>query len=201
MKLKQIQKFYREFDLEKHAGKRGMTELPLIIRLLKGKKRILDLACGYGRISIPLSKRGFEMQGVDIAKNLLEKARKNARKAKTKIDFKWGHFLKIPFKKEYFDAIIVIWSSFCHLLNEKEQIMALKEMKRVLSDKGIIIIDLPYYKKTPGIEIFEKNGKKTELFKFNKEWLKKIAKKAKLKIKIMTIIKKDRKRNWVILKK
>ena len=39
----------------------------LIERLgLKGNEKILDLACGFGRHSLELAKRGFEVVGVEI---------------------------------------------------------------------------------------------------------------------------------------
>ena len=197
---KKVQKFYKEFDLEEHARGRS-NELPFVFKFLKGKKKILDLACGFGRLSVPLAKKGFEVCGVDIAKNLLQKAREKAKKERVKIEFKHGEFLKIPYKDKTFDAVIIIWSSFCHLLTKKVQVKALKEIKRVLKKQGIVIIDLPYYKRTTGIEIFEKKGKKIKLYRFNKTLLKELAKKSELKIKIITKIKKDRKRNWIILKR
>ena len=33
---------------------------------LKGNENILDLACGFGRHSLELARRGFEVTGVDI---------------------------------------------------------------------------------------------------------------------------------------
>jgi ubiquinone/menaquinone biosynthesis C-methylase UbiE len=205
VKEKEIKHFYKKFDLEKHSKKYKRTapnELPFIIKNIKGKRKILDLACGFGRFSIPLSKKGYDVYGVDISKNLIQKAKEKAKKEKLKIEFKYGTFLKIPYKKEEFEAVIIIWTAFCHLLNKKDQINALKEIKRVSKNEGIIIIDVPYYTKKNKVKIFKGQGLETKIFMFNKKRLKEISKKAGFKkINIITRMKGNKKRNWLILKK
>ncbi len=199
---KKVKKFYKEFNLKKHAGKRGFKELKIILPWIKGKKKILDLACGYGRISIPLVERGFEVYGVDISQNLIEQAKQEASKKKVKIEFKVGKFTEIPYPDEFFEGVIIIWSSFCHLLTKTEQIRALKEIKRVLTSGGVVLIDIPYYNKFVGLELFKKEEYQIPMFRFNKVWLKQISKSAGFKkIKIVTSEKENRKRNLVILEK
>ncbi|MCH7760930.1 class I SAM-dependent methyltransferase [candidate division TA06 bacterium] len=50
-----------------------------ILNLPKGS-RILDLCCGYGRHSIPLAKKGYEMTGFDLSKLFLEKTKRDSKK-------------------------------------------------------------------------------------------------------------------------
>jgi tRNA/tmRNA/rRNA uracil-C5-methylase (TrmA/RlmC/RlmD family) len=45
---------------------------------LKGKVRILDLACGYGRHSLMFAQKGFSVVGVDITKDHIDDAIKTA---------------------------------------------------------------------------------------------------------------------------
>ena len=47
---------------------------------LSGGERILDLACGYGRHSLALARRGFSVVGVDITKDYVDDANLNAKK-------------------------------------------------------------------------------------------------------------------------
>jgi tRNA/tmRNA/rRNA uracil-C5-methylase (TrmA/RlmC/RlmD family) len=47
---------------------------------LQGSEHILDLACGYGRHSLSLARRGFSVVGVDITRDYIEDAIKNAKK-------------------------------------------------------------------------------------------------------------------------
>jgi SAM-dependent methyltransferase len=50
------------------------VEIDRVLAMLRPPEgaRVLDLACGTGRHSIELAKRGFEVVGVDIATDLLE---------------------------------------------------------------------------------------------------------------------------------
>lgn len=42
--------------------------------------KIVDIACGGGRISIPLAKKGAKVTGVDITREMLDFAKKNAQR-------------------------------------------------------------------------------------------------------------------------
>ncbi len=44
-----------------------------------GGKRILEFFCGSGNFSIPLSRSGFEIQGIDVDPKAIKSARKNAQ--------------------------------------------------------------------------------------------------------------------------
>lgn len=46
---------------------------------LRGNERILDLACGFGRHSLELAKRGYEVVGVDITEAYIEDANRTAK--------------------------------------------------------------------------------------------------------------------------
>src|SRR5436309_14839589 len=52
-----------------------------ILHLRKGS-RILDVACGSGRHTIGLAKRGYRMTGFDLSRAVLAEARKSARLAR-----------------------------------------------------------------------------------------------------------------------
>jgi len=95
--------------------------------------KILDVACGTGRhFSI---YKGFEIYGVDISSEMLEKAKKRFLSAKLiKHDAS-----ELPFANNEFN--ICISSRFiCHT---PDYIKVLKEMKRVTKTKGVIIADFP----------------------------------------------------------
>lgn len=119
-------------------------ELKDLKKILKKNSRILDLACGYGRITIPLKKDGYNVEGVDITPYLISKAKENARKNKVHINFKIGDMRNIPYEDETFDVILCIWSPFFELNNKKDQIKAIKEILRVLKKGGFLFADMPY---------------------------------------------------------
>jgi SAM-dependent methyltransferase len=45
---------------------------------LSGCEKILDLACGFGRHAVELSRRGFSVVGVDITREYIEEAERTA---------------------------------------------------------------------------------------------------------------------------
>ncbi len=42
---------------------------------LKTNERVLDLACGHGRVALPLAERGLDVTGVDLSPRSIELAR------------------------------------------------------------------------------------------------------------------------------
>ena len=46
---------------------------------LKPGMKVLDVACGTGNLALPAAKTGASVTGVDIAPNLVEQARENAK--------------------------------------------------------------------------------------------------------------------------
>lgn len=45
----------------------------------KSPRIICDLACGTGNVTVPMSKRGYDMIGVDLSENMLDVAREKSR--------------------------------------------------------------------------------------------------------------------------
>lgn len=72
---------------------------------LTGKERILDLACGFGRHSLALARRGFSVVGVDLTKDYIEDARKQAKEEGLKIEFIQSDLRDLNFDEE-FDVVL-----------------------------------------------------------------------------------------------
>jgi ubiquinone/menaquinone biosynthesis C-methylase UbiE len=117
--------------------------IKFLSRLLPKDGRILDCACGYGRLTIPLAQKGFAIEGVDIADNLIADAINFAAKANLAINFTIGNMCALPYQDNSFAYVICMWSSFLHLLTVQDQLTALCEMLRVTQPTGTILLDLP----------------------------------------------------------
>lgn len=141
------EKFYTKLGIEGLSNRkeetRTLRELVYLKTLFNKKQKILDLACGYGRLTIPLAKQGYSIQGIDITPLLIKQARKNAKKEKLKIDFRLGDMRKLPYSNSSFDVIICMWSSFIELRSKKDQLKMIREALRVLKNKGFVLIELP----------------------------------------------------------
>lgn len=144
---KTSKQFYKELTAKGLAARKEKThtrkELAYLKKYLSKKKRILDLACGYGRFTIPLVKQGYNVEGSDISPNLLREARRRAKEEDLNIKFRLGDMRKLSYKDKSFDTIICMWSAFIELDKKQDQIKALKEMSRVLDEKGFAILEMP----------------------------------------------------------
>ena len=68
---------------------------------------ILDVGCGTGRHSIELTKRSYQITGIDLSEAMLQKAREKAEAQKLDIRFKQADARNLPFESE-FDAAIML---------------------------------------------------------------------------------------------
>lgn len=66
---------------------------------------------------------------------------------------------KLPYENEYFDKVICLWSSFNHLLTQKEQVSCLNEVYRILKIKGKFIVELPNAGTKEAKKIISEKGK------------------------------------------
>ena len=58
-----------------------MPETSFLLKWAAQKQGIiLDLACGTGRMTIPLATHGYKLIGIDIHQGMLEEARKKSAK-------------------------------------------------------------------------------------------------------------------------
>jgi len=185
--IKSTKEFYKNLKTEGMSKlttkERDKAYLQFLKSHLKKHQKILDLACGYGRLTIPLAKLGYNIEGIDLAPNFIKDAKAQAKKKNLKINFKVGNMLDLPYRNEFFDAIFCIWSSFNHLLTLKDQVKGLNEILRILKKDGFAIIDMPSYKVTKGKHLVKGTigGFENVDFIHNKKSIAEVIKKSKVK--------------------
>ena len=113
---------------------------------------LLDCPCGYGRISIPLARKGIRVTGVDIMPPYLKELEKRARRAKLKIPTVHSDMRRINFEN-HFDAAANIWTSFGYFEKESDNLLVLKKYYK---DRGRIRLQPANRAMKP---IFVKNAK------------------------------------------
>jgi ubiquinone/menaquinone biosynthesis C-methylase UbiE len=105
---------------------------------LKPNGYILDVACGTGRHMIPLSQQGYRMVGLDISANLLKIAKQRSKE----IQLVRGDMRFLPFKPQVFAGVISMDTSFGYLPSEVDDRVTLVEVKRVIIQRGVFVIDV-----------------------------------------------------------
>ena len=81
--------------------------------------KILDIGCGTGRHSIELSKRGYDITGIDLSDSQLTRAREKAEKQGLKIDFLKHDARNLPLDNEY-DLVIMLCEGAFPLMETDE---------------------------------------------------------------------------------
>ena len=106
---------------------------------------ILDLACGQGRHSIELAKRGFRVTGLDYSPLLLSRAKTSARKiARSKRPiFIEGDMrnLKRIFPRGSFDAVVNLWNAWGYFDRRSDDRKTLAGISHVLKPGGALVIN------------------------------------------------------------
>lgn len=98
---------------------------------------ILEVAPGPGYLAIELAKGGgYNITGLDISRDMVEIASKNAKAEGLDITFRQGSASQMPFQGGSFD-LIVCTAAF---KNFREPVKALDEMHRVLRPGGEALI-------------------------------------------------------------
>lgn len=99
-------------------------------------KIVLDIPCGVGW-GTSLLKGAKKIYGVDISQEAIDYGQKHYKDIK----FKIGNMVDIPFENNHFDIVICL-EGYEHISRESQSDF-LKEAKRVLKKKGLIIITTP----------------------------------------------------------
>lgn len=97
-------------------------------------KKVLDLACGSGWLSVFMSKYGFEVTGIDIAKPAIDLAKLWASEENANINFLVGDIFNLPFKEGSFDAVVCNSSLEHFRLDQAEKIFS--NIHRILVPGG-----------------------------------------------------------------
>jgi SAM-dependent methyltransferase len=153
---------YLYFYQDELTDERSESEVNALVRLLAFDKprKILDLACGFGRHTNRLSKLGHEMTGVDISPGFLDIARRDAIKKGVNVHYQNDDMRTITFTNE-FDAVLLLFTAFGYF-SEKENLQVLVNVRNALVPGGMLIFDVPnrdtFLKRMLPFFVIEKEG-------------------------------------------
>ena len=137
-----------DYDLE-HEG--DEDDIRFYLRLVRALRpaRVLELASGSGRVTIPLARLapslGFDVVGVEIAESMRREAERKrgelSQSARDRVRFVEGD-LRSWRDAQPFDLIVTPCSSFSHLLTLDDQLSAWRCAHANLAPGGRFVVDL-----------------------------------------------------------
>jgi ubiquinone/menaquinone biosynthesis C-methylase UbiE len=98
-----------------------------------------DIGCGPAFTIIPLLKKGWRIQGLDISEEMLKRARQNISAAgldPAKVELVVGNIEALPYPDGRFDSVIC--AGVIEYLKDDDK--ALKELHRILKPGGVLVI-------------------------------------------------------------
>lgn len=120
----------------------SLSDLKFYKRWLPQNKdaKILELCCGTGRLTIPITKDGYNISGVDYTASMLERAKEKASQAGLKINFIEADIRTLNLQ-EKFDLIFLPFNSIHHLYKNEDLFEVLKVVRNHLKEKGLFLLD------------------------------------------------------------
>jgi ubiquinone/menaquinone biosynthesis C-methylase UbiE len=103
-------------------------------------KKVLDIGCGTGSVSLELRKDNVDVIGIDVSKWCIRRARKHQLDRNLLYNLVIGDIFNLPFKNSCFDTITLA-DVVEHLPNREE---VLTEVKRTMKNGGVVIVTVPW---------------------------------------------------------
>lgn len=101
---------------------------------------LLDLACGTGRMSIHLAKKGYQLTGVDLVPQMVLHGQKKAQHANVNIEFMVADARAFHLNKQ-FNFIFMLMNAFQFLPTRKDYEQLFACVKSHLTPEGLFLFE------------------------------------------------------------
>jgi len=124
---------------------RTESEVDRVMKILRpqGGERVLDLACGSGRHSLELRRRGFDVVGGDISPELLEIARREASEQGLEVDFVEADLRELGFTDEFDLVLSLNDGAIGYFETDEENLRSFAVIAQALKPGGRHLAQLP----------------------------------------------------------
>lgn len=118
------------------------ADLPLYQELAREQGRnVLEVACGSGRVLVPLARAGLKVVGVDISPHMLALARAKLDGSNV-AELVQADMRSFELQQHDFDLAIIAVKSFAYLTEASEQLACLRRVHDHLRPGGLLAMDL-----------------------------------------------------------
>jgi SAM-dependent methyltransferase len=133
-----------------YAAKQDLVDLPFYLGLAeKSRGPILEIACGTGRVLVPIARKGIQIHGVDNSIPMLEILRRNLAKESEEVcgevTLHQGDMRDFRLNAQ-FPLVIIPFRPMQHMHTVEDQVRALCTAAAHLTDVGILAFDVFYPK-------------------------------------------------------
>jgi len=126
-------------DVDYESWAEYYTRLLSIYGIRGGK--ICECACGTGGLTLPLQRRGFQMTGVDLSREMLWQAAQKARKNGMTIPFVQQDMRALNLHKPV-DAVLATCDGVNYLMTDEDMLSFFRAAKRAIKPGGALVFDV-----------------------------------------------------------
>lgn len=114
-------------------------------KYLPEAKKVMDLACGTGEVTLRLFERGYDVVGVDLSEEMLSVAQSKAFQKGLQISFYLQDMSQLD-GLEGFDAVVIFCDSLNYLTSEEQVRNTFERVYGALREGGLFLFDVhsPY---------------------------------------------------------
>jgi SAM-dependent methyltransferase len=133
---------YQDAELYDQEFKDRVHEIPFYReRALASAGPVLELACGSGRITVPLAQAGVPIEGVDVSAPMIDRARRRAIDARVAIAWHLQDVRHLKLERRF--AMAFMATNALQHLQDLDSIVAFFERIRMhLQPEGGLILDV-----------------------------------------------------------
>lgn len=102
---------------------------------------VLELACGTGRLTLPLALDGHDVVGLDLSRSMLAAAARKAAENGVQASFALGDMREFYLGRS-FGLIIVSCNSLAHLIETEDLRSCLRSVRQHLAPGGVLAFDV-----------------------------------------------------------
>jgi SAM-dependent methyltransferase len=102
---------------------------------------VVELACGTGRIAVPIATAGVRVIGVDGSAAMLDVAREYAARERVELDLRVGDMREPPVD-ERVPLVLIPFRSLLHMTTEEDRLRALRAARGLLVPGGRLVFDV-----------------------------------------------------------
>ncbi|WAW14381.1 class I SAM-dependent DNA methyltransferase [Peptostreptococcus equinus] len=114
-------------------------------------KNILELACGTGNITIPLTRRGYDIAGIDISEEMLDVAYNKSIEENTTLVLLEQDIVELDFDIYDLDCVLCACDGFNYITSIEDLDKVFTKVHQQLKDGGIFVFDISSHFKLKNI--------------------------------------------------
>jgi SAM-dependent methyltransferase len=133
-----------------YAAKQDLVDLPFYLDLAtQSRGSVLEIACGTGRVLLPIARKGIEICGVDNSLHMLDVLKENLARepdeVRQRITLQEGDMRTFRLNQK-FPMVMIPFRPMQHMFTVEDQVAALRTAAAHLTDQGTLAFDVFYPK-------------------------------------------------------